>query len=322
MHGHADKVLRDENRAVAQWLVSKYERRRQSAENHDFPLVVAGLHLEECIDVGGTRRERVIQSALAEFLLNLRQNRIRIADDERIAFRLRDIDRHARRAFFVASVGESGVRKMLVPFQRFTESGIHDEIVFLRDKRINMAGGAGERQLGLIQKRHDVKNVIFIAPTVRHLASGFIDNAGGLWNAVFERHDAVGVKAEVAFQNEDGLDLALEDVRLAFDGREELEIVREREIAILAVRQMAVTSAHAMAEQINAQLVNRVDSFRQMADGQPVDGQRAADERPAMAQQLVEGIEEAQFHLRTSWMRDDRAADGLLQQAEPGVLFQ
>ena len=85
---------------------------------------------------------------------------------------------------------------------------------------------------------------------------------------------------------------------------------------------MAVASAYAMAEQINAQLVNRVDPFRQMADGHPVNGQRAADERPAVAQQLIEGVEEAQFHLRTSWMRNDRAADGFLQQAEPGVLFQ
>ena len=85
---------------------------------------------------------------------------------------------------------------------------------------------------------------------------------------------------------------------------------------------MAVARADTMAEQIDPQLFNRVDSIRQVADGQRINGQRAADERPAMAEELIEGVEEAQFHLRTLWMRDDRAADGFLQQAEPGVLFQ
>ena len=235
MHSHADEMLRDENRAIAQWLVSKHERRRQPAEDHDPPLVVTSFHLEECIDVGGTRREGEIQSALAEFLLNLRENRIRIANDERVAFRFRDIDRDAGSALFVAPVGKSGIRKMLVPLQRLAEGGFHDEIVFLRDIRVNMAGGTGKRQLGFIQKSHDVKNVFPIRPAIRHLARGFVNDTSGFGNVVFESHDAVGVKTEVTFQNEDGLDLALEDVRLAFDGREELEIVREREIAVLAV---------------------------------------------------------------------------------------
>ena len=85
---------------------------------------------------------------------------------------------------------------------------------------------------------------------------------------------------------------------------------------------MAVARAYTMAEQVDPQLVNRVDSFRQVANGQRINGQRAADERPAVAEELIEGVEEAQFHLRTFWMRDDGAADGFLQQTEPGVLVQ
>ena len=95
---------------------------------------------------------------------------------------------------------------------------------------------------------------------------------------MFESHDAVGIEAEVTFQDEDGLDLALEDVRLAFDSREELEIVRESEITVLAVRKMAVGGADAVAEQVDAQFFNGADAFRQVADGQCVDDQRAADE--------------------------------------------
>ena len=129
---------------------------------------------------------------------------------------------------------------------------------------------------------------------------------------MLERHNAVGVETEVAFQNENGLDLAFEDVRLASDSGEELEIVREREVAILAVRKMAVGGTDTIAKQINPQLFYRVDAFRKVADGQRIDDQRTADERPTMTKKLEERIEKAKLDLRAFGMGDDRAADGLL----------
>ena len=59
---------------------------------------------------------------------------------------------------------------MLVSLQRLAEGPAHDKIVFLRDIRIDMAGGSGERQLGVFQIRHDIQKIFLRAPALGQFA--------------------------------------------------------------------------------------------------------------------------------------------------------